>query len=179
MASDALEVMTSAALDLGWALESSANGAMDEVEITIRGKDAGVRVLLLQRPTPPCFATYAYFDPPLPVPFVLTSEGLLGKLRHALGMHDIALGDPAFDEKIRLSSSDAGFVKRLMTPEVRACLEVLHRETHGNFRVTESSVTIEAGYSEIALTKVRILRDIPFATGMVRSLRQAAVNGYR
>jgi hypothetical protein len=50
----------------------------------------------------------------------VSEENLLTRVGHALGMNDVATGDEAFDRRFYVKSSDPGYVRAALIPEVRA-----------------------------------------------------------
>lgn len=185
----AFEAMKDAAQRLGWKLTPENPGMLDIYSVvTITGVDSGVPVLLDRRAATYGFATIGFIDPPLPVPFMITTEGVGGTIANALGMHDIEIGDAAFDKQFRITSKDPDFMKRLLTPEMKALIAKLHALTEpvfNGFKVTEGAISVERSYVTNMITPEDIVADIPHVVAAVRTLEetpalvQASAGGYR
>ena len=185
----AFEAMKDAAQRLGWKLTPQDPGMLDVYSVvTISGVESGVPILLERRAAMYGFTTFGFITPPLLMPFMFTTEGVGGKIANALGMHDIEIGDAAFDKKYRIGSKDPDYMKRLLTPELKALIENLDAQTmpvFNGFKITEGAVSIERSYMTNMIVPENIVADIPLVVSAVRALKeahavaQAAVAGYR
>ncbi|PSK99897.1 hypothetical protein CLV63_10224 [Murinocardiopsis flavida] len=62
-------------------------------------------------------------DLPSPTPTLsLSREGFGSRVLEFLGVHDLRVGDPVFDETYRVETSDAGFAMAVLTPDMRSWL---------------------------------------------------------
>lgn len=174
----AFEAMKDAAARLGWKLSPADPGLLDVyTDVTLTGAEGDVPIILCRRASTYAFVTTGFFRPALTPAFVITTEGVTGAIAHALGMHDIEVGDRAFDQKFRIASKDPAAVERLFTAEVKAALFQLAAKTNvafNGFRVTEGAVSVERAYMTNLITPDDIVSDIPLVTATIRALRAAA-----
>ncbi|HUX42468.1 MAG TPA: hypothetical protein VMV83_14970 [Rectinemataceae bacterium] len=118
-----------------WRLIGQRNGVKVEVFLEVRGSGKNS-------------TTYTVARAVLPRPFEaqcrIAHEGFFTKLGKSLfGLQDLELGDPAFDEAVRIKAKDGlPILSRLAKPEVKESILALLAANHGAF-VTEKVVQWE------------------------------------
>jgi hypothetical protein len=165
----------------GWKLDPPNPGALSLYSsVTLTGSDSGVPIRLERVGGAQTFTTIAYVDPPLPLHFAITHEGVLAKLAHLVGFHDVEIGDPEFDKSFRIAAKDPAAVKRLLNPSLRALLTKLSAQTKPlgmrGFRVTEEGVSLTrvTGIDDMVMSPEALLADVPITVAVVRALKEAA-----
>jgi hypothetical protein len=175
----AFEAMRAAASHLGWQLVPPDPGLFDMYSmVSIHGSEDGIPVRLDRCASAYQFTTNAFVNPPVPFDFIITAEGIGDALAHFVGFHDVAIGDPVFDKRFKLVSSEPERLKRLLTPELKAALEALHAATKPlgfrGFSVTPTVVNINRVYPTTWITESNVMLDIPTVVATVRALHRAA-----
>ncbi len=85
------------------------------------------------------------FDRALGVGLRLTRQGALTGLGRMLGMQDITVGDPLFDERFVVKGQPEAAVRALLTPEVRARLVELQAQA-SELDVADDHLAAEVGW---------------------------------
>jgi hypothetical protein len=115
----------------GWRIEPAKLGYWT-LDASVVGQQDGVPISVTFTPRQGWVSTKSTRESPLPVPFLITHEGVLSRLGHAIGIHDVEVGDRAFDDAFRLKTEDPDWLRRLLTPELRATLLRLHAQIQPN-----------------------------------------------
>lgn len=85
------------------------------------------------------------FDRPLGVGLRLTRQGALSGVGKLLGMQDIEVGDPVFDQRFVVKGAPVEAVRAMLTPEVRARLVELQAQA-GELSVADDALVAEVAW---------------------------------
>lgn len=177
------EAMREMALERAWRLDPEEPGVLNLYStVSLIGAVEGVPIRLERIAALQLFTTIAMIDPPLAPTFAITNEGLVDKVAHFFGRHDVEVDDPAFDPLFQVKSNDPDGTRRLLTDEVRATLVRLHDAVKPlgmrGFQVSESGVSISrvtsVSLGNLPLSREELLHDVPLALAVIRALRAAA-----
>ena len=171
----------------GWKLDPPNPGILNLYSsVSLSGVESGVPIRLERVAGAELFTTLAALDPPLPVQFAITHEGLVGTIANFIGFHDVQVGDPTFDKAFRIVAKDATALKQLLTPELRHVLTKLHAESSPlgvrGFHVSEHGVSLSRSTSTALgdlSTPEQLLRDVPLTIAVVLALKQASTKTHR
>lgn len=138
------------AVDAG-VLEAEGHDARDRLArealalystVTVTGRHKGFHVIFERQASLYTFHTRVVFEPPLPVAFKLTREGVVTKLGRMLGLPDVEIGDPEFDAAFKIVTDDRDKLAMLLTPEVKAALFAL-QANGGSAQITEHFIDVQ------------------------------------
>lgn len=161
-----------------WVLTPPNPGVFDLYStVTLSANVSGTAVRLERVGGFQMFTTRAALEPALPFHFAVTIEGFLGKLKHLVGFHDIAVGDPAFDKAFRVVSKDVDGVKAVLIPPVRAAITHLVSANNpfpiNGFTVSEGGVSVTRTTGPIVMQARELVADVDNAVAVVAALRAA------
>lgn len=115
----------------------------------------------------------AYFDPPADLRLTIQPAGVVSKLGHFLGAHDIEVGDPAFDSAFDVKGDEPERVKALLTPTVQRAL-IAWKKAGVPFRVTDEQIsywTTPGTYS--SFNQAELENELRATAGLARVLSDA------
>lgn len=88
------------------------------------------------------FTRYRALHTPFGPPVTLKRQGGWSFMRKFIGGVDVELGDPFFDSKVIVDSSDPGSVAEFLTPARRAAALQLF-ESYANVSISQGAITVE------------------------------------
>jgi hypothetical protein len=164
----------------GWTLDPADPGVLDAMDpfnsVTLSGSEGDVRVRLERWAYGNQFTSFALIEPKLPVKVAMSSEGPLTKLGHLVGIHDVEVGEPEFDRRLRVVGDDPAVIKQLLTPKVRELLVRLDESTRSfdsRFHVAEGVISVLRIHLG-PMSADDVLHDVPLITDLARALRESA-----
>jgi hypothetical protein len=162
----------------GWKLDPPHPGALHLYSsVTLTKEESGIPVRLERIGGAQLFTTLAFLEPPLPFSFAISNEGLIGALKHLVGIHDIEVGDAAFDKAFRIVSKDEAAVKKLLNAEVRASLTDLLHATNPlgmrGFQVSEHGASLTRVTDPFSLSPDQLVADVPVVIAVVQAMQKA------
>jgi hypothetical protein len=170
------DMFAKVAADLGFTIEPRENRLL-LAEHTIEGSLDGVHVKVWQWQGQFVHVEYtAWLSPPADMRLHVQREGIVGKLGHLFGKHDIEVGDPEFDRAWKVKADEPARAQALLNPEVRKVLAAW-KKADLNVRITDETVhfwMIPGSYRTVAQDE--LVQNIRALAAIVTVLNAAMKN---
>lgn len=111
------------------------------------------------------FVVESSWSPSLGAGLSVSSAGILDRIGELVGVHDVQVGDPAFDDAFRVRARDRERARQLLRPDVRAALGGLQ----GDVTLDDEGVCVRVSHHDESVELLtRLCRGVARLASIVR-----------